>query len=187
MISRDEALVFMHQQIANENIRKHMYATEAVMRILAKRFDPEKEEEWALAGLLHDADYTSEVSAEEQGIIVSQLLEEKGYEIPESVKHCMASHNYESQFKPESKMDWSLFCSDTLTGLIVATALVRPDKNLASMKVKSVMKKFKDNAFARGTRREHIAMCEEKLGIPLRDFVELSLQAMQAISDELGL
>ena len=84
-------------------------------------------------------------------------------------------------------MDWSLFICDSLTGLIVATALVRPDKKLASVKVKSVKKKFKDKSFARGTRREDIALCEEKLGIPLDEFIGLSLGAMQAISDDLGL
>jgi len=84
-------------------------------------------------------------------------------------------------------MDWSLFISDSLTGLIVATALVHPDKKLSSVKVKSVMKKFKDKAFARGTRREDIKMCEEKLGIPLREFIEICLRVMQGISNELGL
>ena len=79
------------------------------------------------------------------------------------------------------------FCGDSLTGLIVATVLVHPDKKLASVRVKSVIKKFKDKAFAKGTRRKDIKMCEEKLGIPLRKFVEISLKAMQEIAEELGL
>ena len=84
-------------------------------------------------------------------------------------------------------MEWGLFICDSLTGLIVATALVRPDRKLSSVEVKSVMKKFKQPSFAAGTRREDIQLCEEKLGIPLEEFVELSLKEMQGIAEELGL
>jgi predicted hydrolase (HD superfamily) len=188
MIKREEALQFLNEQIENKNIISHMLATEAIMRTLAKKFEPEKEETWALAGLLHDGDYRDDVPASEQGIKISQMLEKKGFAVPEEVKHCMAAHNRENTgVEPESKMDWSLFICDSLTGLIVATALVRPDKKLASVKVKSVKKKFKDKAFARGTRREDIALCEEKLGLPLDEFVKISLEAMQKIAKQLGL
>ena len=88
---------------------------------------------------------------------------------------------------PKAPLSIILFIGDSLTGLIVATALVRPDKKLSSVKVKSVMKKFKNTAFARGTRREDIKLCKEKLGIPLREFVEISLKAMQGIAEKLGL
>lgn len=188
MINRDEALKFVREQIKNENIVKHMLATEAFMRALAKKLEPEKEEEYALAGLLHDADYKDGVSENEMGIKVSQMLEKAGYDISEEVKHAMAAHNWENtKVESKTKMDWSLFICDSLTGLIVATALVRPDKKLNSVKVKSVKKKFKDKAFARGTRREDIALCEEKLGIPLAEFIEIGLKAMQNIAEELGL
>ena len=200
MITRDQALEFLNQQIENENIKKHMYATEAIMRALARYFLDQGKiqprpgqtaeqliEEWGLAGLLHDADYTPDTPPSQQGVKVSRLLEEAGYQISEEMKHCMAAHNSETGVKPQSLMDWSLFCCDSLTGLIVATTLVHPDKKLSSIKVKSVLKKFKDKAFARGTRREDIAMCETQLGIPLPDFVELSLKAMQGIASDLGL
>lgn len=188
MISRDEALRFLKGNIDNENIIKHMLATEVIMRALAKQFEPDKEEEWAIAGLLHDGDYRDDVSENEQGVKVSQMLEEKGFQVPESVKQTMAAHNWKNTgVKPETKMDWSLFICDSLAGLIVATALVRPDKKLESVKLKSIKKKFKDKAFAGGTRRDDIALCQEKLGIPLDEFISLSLEAMQSISDELGL
>ena len=188
MISRDQALKFLEEQIENKNIIKHMLATEAVMKKLAQRFEPTNEEGWAIAGLLHDGDYRPEIPAKEQGVKVSQILEEKGYEVPESVKHCMAAHNWSgTQVEPKSKMDWSLFICDTLTGLIVAVALVQPEKKLALLSVDSVMRKFKDKAFARGTRREDISLCQEKLAIPLEEFIQISLEAMQEIAGDLGL
>ncbi len=187
MISREQALNFLNQQIGNKNIIKHMLATEVMMRALAKRLKG-NEEEWAMAGLLHDGDYNDKVPEEKQGLEVTKLLREKGFEIPESVAQAMAAHNWHNTgVEPKTLMDWSLFCGDSLTGLIVACALVRPDKKLASVNVESVLKKFRDKSFAGGTRREDIALCEEKLGIPLPDFVEIVLKSMQNISSELGL
>jgi len=187
-MKREEALEFIKERVDEENIVKHMLATEAVMRGLARKLEPEKEEEWGLVGLFHDGDYSSEVPVEKQGILVSEWLNEVGYEICDNIKRAMAAHNAENTgVEPESKMDWGLFCCDSLTGLIIATALVRPDKKLAEVKVKSVRKKFKQPSFAAGTRREDIKMCEEKLGLSLDEFIAISLDAIQGISDELGL
>lgn len=195
MISRDEALKFLKEKIKNKNIIKHMLATEAIMgavyEVLKEKGGADlggTKDEWMIAGLLHDGDYSEEVSMEKQGIQVTEWLREAGHEISENVAQTMAAHNWHNtKVEPKTLMDWTLFIGDTLTGLIVATALVHPDKKLATVKVKSVMKKFKDKAFAKGTRREDIQLCEEKLGIPLRDFVEISLKAMQEISDKLDL
>lgn len=198
MISREEALKFLKEKIKNENIIKHMIACEAIMRSLASKLKVQSakckteekidENEWGMAGLLHDGDYGDEVPMEKQGIQVTEWLREAGHEISENVAQTMAAHNWhKTGVEPKTLMDWAIFCSDTLTGLIVATALVRPDKKLASVKVKSVMKKFKDKAFAKGTRREDIQLCEEKLGIPLEKFVEIGLKSMQNINEELGL
>ena len=195
MITREEAVKFLKEKIEEENIIKHMLATEALMAgiydALKARGDSDlggTKEEWMMAGLLHDGDYSNEVPHEKQGIQITEWLREKGYEIPENTAQTMAAHNWENTgVEPKTKMDWALFIGDSLTGLIVATVLVRPDKKLSSVKVKSVMKKFKDKAFARGTRREDIRLCEEKLGIPLREFIGISLNAMQRIATELGL
>jgi len=188
MIIREEALSIIGEHVKEENIVKHMLAVEAIMRALAKKLEPEKENEWGLAGLLHDGDYCDEVSDKEHGVKIGQWLKEKGCDVSDEMLHAMAAHNWENTgVEPESLMDWGLFCCDSLTGLIVATALVRPDKKLSSVKVKSVMKKFKQPSFASGTRREDIAKCEEKLGVSLREFIEISLEAMKGISDELGL
>lgn len=195
MITREQAIKFLQEKVKNENIIKHMLATEALMAglydALKTRGETElggTKEEWMMAGLLHDGDYSDEVLHEKQGIQVTEWLRAREYEIPENVAQTMAAHNRaHTGVEPKTKMDWALFIGDSLTGLIVATALVRPDKKLLSVKVKSVMKKFKNKAFAAGTRREDIALCEEKLAISLREFVEITLKAMQGISEELGL
>ncbi len=187
MINRKQALNFLNQQIKNKNIISHMLATEAMMGELAKKLHG-NEEEWAMAGLLHDGDYSDSVPKERHGLEVIKILREKGFEVPENVAHTISSHNWRNNgVEPVSPMDWSLFCGDSLTGLIVACALVRPDKKLSSVAVKSVLKKFKQKSFAGGTRREDIALCEEKLGISLPDFIEIVLKSMQNISSELGL
>lgn len=186
-MTRDEALKLVEENVSNRNIVKHMLATEAVMRALAKKLEPEEEEEWGLVGLLHDGDYMDGIPVERQGIQIAQWVEEKGFSLSDEVKHAMAAHNAETGVKPESKMDWSIFACDSLTGLIVASTLVLPSKKLADLTVESVLKRFKEPSFARGTRREDIKACEEHLRISLEEFVKISLEAMQGISKELGL
>lgn len=187
MITREKALAFLNEKVENKNIIKHMLATEALMRVLAKKFG-ENEEEWAMAGLLHDGDYSPDVPMEKQGVLITEWLREMGEEMPDSVAQAMAAHNWSNTgVEPRTKMDWSLFCGDSLTGLIVASALVLPSRKLTDLTVESVLKRFKEKSFAKGTRREDIAKCEEKLGMPLSEFIEICLKAMQAISGELGL
>lgn len=187
-MDRIQALEIIEEKVQNGNIIKHMLATEAVMRALARKFELEREEEWGLAGLLHDGDYSEKVPHEKQGIEIGKWVEEKGFNLFDEVKHAMAAHNWSNTgVKPESKMDWSLFCADSLTGLITACALVLPDKKLADVTVERVLKRFKEPKFAAGTRREDIVMCQEHLGISLEEFVRISLEAMQSIAPELGL
>lgn len=188
-MNRNEALALVKKYIKTENTVKHMLATEAIMRSLASKFEPGEEDKWGLVGLIHDLDYEVMEDASEHGVKTIELFKEEGVELDKDVIQSIKAHNYERNGAeaPKTKMDWSLYICDSLTGLITATALVRPQKNLESVKVKSVMKKFKQPSFAAGTRREEISMCEEKLGIELRDFVEISLKAMQGISDDLAL
>jgi putative nucleotidyltransferase with HDIG domain len=187
MITREEALKVIQKYIKTENTIKHMLATEAIMRALARKLEPDKEAEWAMTGLLHDIDY--EVAKDRHPLEGRALLEKEKADLPEEVYQAILAHGYghHPECQPESKMDWALTTCDSLTGLIVATALVRPSKKIADVKVKSVKKKFKDKSFAAGTRREDIALCEQKLGIALDEFIALSLEAMQGVSDELGL
>jgi len=190
MIKREEAL-----QI-NKNIIKHMFALEAFMGAIweeLKKKGKTKEElsgtkeEWMMVGLLHDGDYCEEVPEEKQGIQISEWVKDKGFEIPETVSHAMASHNYKTGIKPKNLMDWSVFIGDSLTGLVVASTLVLPSRKLSDLTVKSILKKFKSASFAKGTRREDILLCEEKLGFSLEEFIGICLKSMQGISTDLGL
>ena len=186
MIIRDQALTLINEHVNNKNIVKHMVALEAVMQALARKLNGD-EVLWGMAGLLHDGDYCDEVSHDKQGIQITQWARDKGYEIPDEVAHAMAAHNWHNTgVAPESLMDWSIFCADSLTGLIVASALVQPDKKLSSVGVTSVLKKFKNKAFAKNCRREIIMECE-KLGLSLEEFVTIALTSMQSISSQIGL
>jgi len=194
MITRQEALQYLEETLENKNIIKHMLAAEAMMRALYQRLEKDEssfakatEDTWGLVGLLHDGDYLPSVPPEKQGIAVTEMLKAKGFEIPDNVAHAMASHNHMTGIIPVSKMDWAIFCGDSLTGLIVAATLVLPSRKLADVTVENVLNRFKEKGFARGTRREDINMCEEKLDLSLNEFVKLTLKAMQEISSELGL
>jgi putative nucleotidyltransferase with HDIG domain len=191
MIKRQDAINLLKKYIKTENTIKHMIACEAIMRSLAKLFDPENEEAWAMAGLLHDLDYEQfkDGNYSKHGEMSVEILKKENADLPESVYQAIKAHsfNLRPEFAPKTKMDWSLFIGDSLTGLIVATTLVRPDKKLSSVTVDSVLKKFKSPSFAAGTRREDIKLCQEKLGLSLEEFIALSLEAMQKIALQLGL
>jgi len=181
-------LSILDKQIKNKNIVKHMLAVEACMRALAQKLGAENEDDWAVAGLVHDLDYRDDVPPQKHGLLVGGILEKEGIKLSEDILHAVAAHNWSNTgVEPKSLMDWALFTCDSLTGLIVACALVRPDRKLASVTTESVLKKFPQKKFAGGTRREDIKMCEEKLGIPLEEFVSICLKAMQDISKDMGL
>ena len=197
MITREQALSLISENVSNKNIVKHMLATEALMGgvydELKKRGRSDQEmggtkEEWMMAGLLHDGDYCESVPMEKQGVQIAQWVKEKGFNLSENVAQAMAAHNWHNTgVEPKSLMDWTLFIGDSLTGLIVAATLVLPSKKLADLTVESVLKRFKEPKFAAGTRRQDLLLCEEKLGLNLTEFVTITLKAMQKVSQELGL
>ncbi len=186
-MDRDKILVIIKSRVAGENIVKHMLAMEAFMRVLAKRLGGD-EEVWAITGLVHDLDYNDETTPQEHGLKVGEILTKEGINLPGDILQAVAAHNWHNNgVEPKKAMDWALFCGDSLTGLVIACALVMPDKRLSSVTVESVLKKFPVKRFAAGTRREDIKMCQEKLGIPLEEFVKICLESMQGISRDLGL
>ncbi len=183
-MDRKEALDAVRANIKSVNMVKHMLATEAVLRALARRFG-EDEEEWGLAGLLHDID--AEImngDMQVHGKIGADMVRQMGGS--EAIAHAIMGHNSRLGVPRETTLDKALYCTDHLTGLITAAALVRPDKKLAAVEVKSVQRRFKEKSFAAGANREQIASCSE-LGLSLEEFIELSLKAMQGISEEMGL
>lgn len=188
MISREEALNLLHENMKNPNLRRHCYAVEAVMRALAQYFK-EDEETWKIAGLLHDADYelTKDDPKEHTHKTIEWL---KKMEAETDIYDAVAAHAWgyvDGAPQPKTKMQWALYCCDELTGLIVAVALVRPDKRLASVTVDSIMKKWKEKSFAAGVKREQIEECKPRLGVELKEFIQIALTAMQGISKDLGL
>ena len=183
-MTREEAIDSIKANVENGNLIKHMLATEAVMRTLAKHFSKD-EEEWGLTGLLHDIDTElTDGDMQTHSKLGADLAREMG--ASEAVVHAILCHNAVHGVPRESKLDKALFCADPLTGLIIAAALVRPDKKLASLEARSVIKKFKQKGFAAGVHREHITLCSE-IGIEFDSFIEMGLTAMKTIADDLGL
>ena len=184
-MTREEALALVRSQVGSDNLVKHMLATEAVMGALARRLD-EDEERWRMAGLLHDLDV--EETADDMavhGLRTVEMLREAGFD-DESVLQAIAAHNPGNGSQVRSAMDRALFACDPLTGLITAAALIRPEKQLALVGLKSLRKRFKEPSFAKGARREDILTCVE-LGLEQEEFMAIGLEAMQEVSDELGL
>ena len=183
-MNRESALQAVRQNIKNENLVRHMLATEAIMRSLARHFG-ENEDEWGLAGLLHDIDL--EIIGDDMTAHSKRSAEmAKQLGASDAVCHAIFCHN-EAHGEPfQTLMDKALFCVDPLTGLITAAALVRPEKKLSFVEAKSVRKRFKEKSFAAGANREQIARCSA-LGLELDDFIALGLEAMQGVSESLGL
>jgi putative nucleotidyltransferase with HDIG domain len=183
-MDRQEALESVEANVENQNLIKHMLATEAIMRALARRLG-EDEDKWGMAGLLHDIDVElTEGDMNAHSRLGADLVREMG--VTEEIAHAILCHNEAHGIPTETLLDKALFCADPLTGLITAGALVMPDKKLASLKPKSVRKRFKEKSFASGANREQIAKCSE-LGIELDDFIELGVAAMQEVAASLGL
>ena len=183
-MTRKEALDSIKANVENENLIKHMLATEAIMRALARRLG-EDEEEWGLTGLLHDIDMElTEGDMNTHSKLGADLVRELG--ASETMAHAILCHNETHGVPRETKLDKALFCVDPLTGLIITAGLVRPDKKLAGLEAKSVRKKFKEKSFAAGVNREQISLCNE-VGLELDEFIELGLEAMKGIAADLGL
>ena len=184
-ITRDEAVTLLEQHVQAANLRNHCRATEVIMRSLAEQLGQDQEL-WGVVGLLHDLDFEyTRNQPTAHGVKTVELLGPYGFS-PEAL-NAILRHNAEAlQVERESVLDYALTSAETITGLIVAAALVHPDKRLRSLNPKSILKRMKSKDFARNVNRSHVALCE-KLGISLADFVTLSLHAMTNIDHELGL
>ena len=178
-MTRDDILASIEDNVQNQNLIKHMLATEAIMRALARRLG-QNEEEWGLTGLLHDIDVElTEGDKHSHSKLGADLARELGAN--SDMSHAILCHNEAHGVPCQTLLEKALFCADPLTGLITAAALVRPDKKLAGVETRSIMKRF-----AAGANREGIAKCSG-IGLELEEFVALGLEAMQGIADELGL
>jgi len=183
-MQREEALALVRERIPNENLVNHCVAVEAIMEALAKRLGLPEEDvtRWGLAGLLHDLDYSETVDdPESHG---RKSAQELSGVVDDEIVHAILAH---ARHVPvETRMDKALYAADPTTGFIVAAALVRPDKSIASVEVRSLKKRWKEKAFARGANREQMDACGE-LGLSREEFLGIALEAMQERASELGL
>ncbi|MCB2196541.1 MAG: HDIG domain-containing protein [Bacteroidetes bacterium] len=184
-MNRNEAESLLKRYVRNDKMLYHCYASEAVMRALAKRLDRD-EEKWGIAGLLHDIDTEiTNADPKKHALVAEELLRDEGIE--EDILDAIKMHNEEATgLERTTEFQHALAASETITGLIYATALVYPDKKIKDVKVKSVTKRMKQSAFAASVSRDNIKECE-KIGIPLNEFVEIALNAMKEISAKIGL
>ncbi|MHB2154979.1 HD domain-containing protein [Calditrichota bacterium GD2] len=181
-MTREEALSILKEYTKSESLLKHAFAVEAAMRAYARKFG-EDEELWGVVGLLHDFDY--EKFPDEHPMKGSEILKEKG--VPEEIRTAILGHASYTGVPRETLMARTLFAVDELCGFLVAVTLVRPNKSIGEVKVKSVKKKLKDKSFAAKVNRDEIKQGFEELGVPFEEHVEFTLKALSAIAPELGL
>src|SRR3989344_7297120 len=188
-MNRQDAIKVVDELAKSPNIHKHLLAAEAAMVALYDYFEKQDKvdegtrEEWGIVGLLHDADYeATDKDLDRHTDVVTEKIKGK---VSQEVIDAIAGHADKAERR--TLMAKAIYAADELTGLIVAAALVRPDKKLEGLTAESVLKRFKEPAFALGANRDQIKTCETELGVPLPEFTEIVLNAMKGISDELEL
>ncbi|MFO7995534.1 MAG: HD domain-containing protein [Dehalococcoidia bacterium] len=182
-LDREKILESIYTNVQDRSMVKHMLATEAIMRSLATELG-EDEEEWGLTGLVHDIDIElvkDDMSSHSR--LGADIAEELG--VSEAMAHAILCHNEAHDIPRETKLDKALFCADLLSGLITATALIRPDK-LSGLTATPVMKSFREKVFAAGVTQEQVAQCRE-IGMEPEEFIGLGIEAMKGIASELDL
>ena len=188
-MTRDEALALMHEYTASDALRKHMYAVEAGMRAYARKFN-EDEATWGIVGLLHDFDYErypndAHSPTEEHPSFGVSLLRERG--LPEPSCRAILGHASYTGVPRETPLAKTLFAVDELAGFLVACALVRPSRSFGDLPVKSVKKKLKDKAFARGVNRDEVVQGAAALGVELDEHIRFLIESLHPLEDTLGL
>jgi len=189
MMTRDDALALMHEHTPSDALRKHMYAVELAMRAYARKLG-EDEDRWGLVGLLHDFDYEKFPNAEHHpteghpswGV---RLLRERG--LPDDMAEAILGHAPYTGVARSTPMARALFAVDELCGFLVACVLVRPSRSFSDLEVRSVKKKLKDKAFARGVSREDIRQGAEELGVPLEEHIQFLIDALRPEEHRLDL
>lgn len=182
--TREDAWNLLNEYTKTPSLLKHALAVEAAMRAYARQYG-EDEELWAATGLIHDFDYEQHPTADEHPLAGVAILEERGW--PEEVIEAIKGHATYLNVPRSTLMAKTLFAVDELTGLVTACVLVRPDRSIASLEVKSVRKKWKDKAFARGVNREDIEQGVAELGVELSAHIGVVIEALKPVADTLGL
>ncbi len=186
MPTRNDAYNLMISHVKNENLQKHMLSVEAAMRFYARKYG-EDEEIWAMTGLLHDCDYEEYPDLREHTQISAQWLRADGYD--ERIIYAILAHN-DLNLATHPRNDLlskGLYACDEITGLVTATALVRPNKSIIGLEVSSVRKKMKAKGFAAGVNRDDLVKGAQELGVDLDEHIAFVIEAMSSIADVLGL
>ncbi len=182
--TRDEAFALVREYIASENLIAHVIAVEAVMRHMARKLG-EDEEKWGIIGLAHDIDYEKfpELHCKKS----PEILKAAGW--PDEYIHAVVSHGWQlcSDVEPTERMEKVLYAIDELTGLVVATALMRPSKSLSDLEARSVLKKWKNERFAAGVKRPVIEKGAAMLGVGLEELITDTIEGMRSVAKEIGL
>ena len=186
MPNRNDAYLLMTSHVKNENLRKHMLSVEAAMRFYARKYG-EDEELWAMTGLVHDADYEEYPDLREHTYVLAGWLSEGGYD--ERIIYAILAHNdRNAETHPRNDLlSRALYACDEVTGMVTATALVRPNKSVLGLEVSSVRKKMKTKGFAAGVNRDDLVKGAAELGVDLDAHIALVIEAMSSIADTLGL
>ncbi len=186
MPTREDAYLLMTTHVQNENLRKHMYAVEAAMRFYARKYG-EDEELWAMTGLLHDADYEEYPDLSEHTQVLTGWLREGGYD--ERIIYAILAHNdlNVATHPRNNLLSHALFACDEVTGMITATALVRPTRSIFGLEVASVRKKMKTKGFAAGVNRDDLIKGAAELDIDLDEHIANVIAAMSSVAGTLGL
>ncbi len=183
--TRTEALELFKKYNKTESLLSHALAVEAVMLHFAEMFDPENKEKWGVVGLVHDLDY--EMYPEEHCVKVAEILREENW--PEDYIHAVVSHGWKLcvDVEPVEKMEKVLYTIDELTGLIAATALMRPSKSILDLTPKSVKKKWKQKSFAAGVNREVIEEGAQMIDMEIGEVIAETIKGMQTVAEDIGL
>lgn len=187
-ITREEADKLLRKYVSGEHYITHSYAVEAIMRGLARKLAPEDEEFWGICGLLHDldeetCDWRNDLST--HGPTAAKILKDEGFDDP-VLANAICAHNPVSGVIAKTTLEKSLLAADPMSGFVKAVAQIYPDKKLASVKPKSVKKRFNETRFARGANRTYM-MAIEEVGISYDDFILIAIDSMLPIADEIGL
>lgn len=186
MPTRDDAYRLMTSHVKNENLQKHMLSVEVAMRFYARKYG-EDEELWAMTGLLHDCDYEEYPDLREHTLVAARWLREAGYD--ERIIYAILAHNdINQETHPRNDLlSRALYACDEITGMVTATALVRPDKSILGLGVSSVRKKMKSKGFAAGVNREDLVKGAAELGVDLDEHIAFVIEAMSSVAGTLGL
>jgi len=185
MINRERALQLLHQHIKTQNIIKHLLASEALMKVLARKLNQD-EEQWGLVGLLHDLDWDyTKTEPTKHAVMSAEML--KNEDLTDEMRSAIKIHNYVLGLEPQTPLEKALYSCEAMTGFIVAVTLVQPSKKLKDVTADSIMRKYKEKSFGAGAKREIINKVQEYLGISVEELAKICLEAMQGISDQLGL